>query len=109
MKPDTNPAPTSGASQAGQPPAFPLAAGWPGLFFAISYTGFIFCFSEFPLFLFFIVFEYTHRDDLRLVFSKKFGKDSILDTVIHCLLYRCIQISFSCVFPHFCYILRIFS
>lgn len=27
MKPDTNPAPTSGASQAGHPPAFPLAAG----------------------------------------------------------------------------------
>ena len=27
MKPDTNPAPTPGASQAGQPPAFPLAAG----------------------------------------------------------------------------------
>ena len=27
MKPDTNPAPTSGASQAGQPTAFPLAAG----------------------------------------------------------------------------------
>ena len=27
MKPDINPAPTSGASQAGQPPAFPLAAG----------------------------------------------------------------------------------
>ena len=29
MKPDINPAPTSGASQAGQPPAFPLAAGSP--------------------------------------------------------------------------------
>ena len=27
MKPDTNSAPTPGASQAGQPPAFPLAAG----------------------------------------------------------------------------------
>ena len=27
MKPDTNPASTSGASQAGQPTAFPLAAG----------------------------------------------------------------------------------
>lgn len=27
MNTDTNPAPTSGASQAGQPPAFPLAAG----------------------------------------------------------------------------------
>ena len=27
MNPDTNPTPTSGASQAGQPPAFPLAAG----------------------------------------------------------------------------------
>ena len=29
MKPDINPAPTSGASQAGQLPAFPLAAGSP--------------------------------------------------------------------------------
>ena len=29
MKPDINPAPTSGASQAGQPPAFPLGAGSP--------------------------------------------------------------------------------
>ena len=27
MKPDTNSAPTPGASQAGQPPAFPLVAG----------------------------------------------------------------------------------
>lgn len=27
MKPDTNPAPTHGALQAGQPPAFPLVAG----------------------------------------------------------------------------------
>ena len=31
MKPDINPAPTSGASQAGQPPAFPLAAGSPSV------------------------------------------------------------------------------
>lgn len=40
MKPETNPPPTSGDSQAGQPPAFPLVAGWPGLFFVVGYIGF---------------------------------------------------------------------
>ena len=39
MKPDTNPAPAPGASQAGQPPAFPQAAGSPKLEFLRGLKG----------------------------------------------------------------------
>lgn len=39
MKHDTKPAPTSGASQAGQPPAFPLAEGSASDIFAAELSG----------------------------------------------------------------------
>ena len=51
---------------------------------SISYTGLIFCFSEFSFFLFFIVLEYTHRDHLRFICTKKFRKNVITDTFIDC-------------------------
>ena len=51
---------------------------------SIGNTRLIFCFSEFSFFLFFVVFEYTHRDHLRFICTKKFRKNVITDTFIDC-------------------------